>query len=114
MAVPLDYGHGESRFVESRAVTEKLQSTVTVVLTDTRGYGCLNRLQIGCGVEEFNNMDKDCNIEGASRRSTSSPMLRQWGPHREGGQHSRLEAQIVAARGRDRHIWESQPDSDNQ
>lgn len=88
MAVPLDYGHGESRFVESRVVTEKRQSTGQIVLIDNRGYGGINRLQIGCGGEEFNNMYKDCNIE-ERRRSTSSPMLRQWGPRREGGQHSR-------------------------
>ncbi|CAN7579911.1 3D-(3,5/4)-trihydroxycyclohexane-1,2-dione acylhydrolase (decyclizing) [Pararhizobium sp. LjRoot235] len=35
----------------------------TVVLTDNRGYGCINRLQIECGGAEFNNMYKDSNIE---------------------------------------------------
>jgi 3D-(3,5/4)-trihydroxycyclohexane-1,2-dione acylhydrolase (decyclizing) len=36
----------------------------TVVLTDNRGYGCINRLQTkGCGGEPFNNMYVDCNIE---------------------------------------------------
>ena len=36
----------------------------TVVLTDNRGYGCINRLQtMGCGGEPFNNMYVDCNIE---------------------------------------------------
>jgi 3D-(3,5/4)-trihydroxycyclohexane-1,2-dione acylhydrolase (decyclizing) len=36
----------------------------TVVLTDNRGYGCINRLQQECGGVEFNNMYKD------SRRET--------------------------------------------
>lgn len=36
----------------------------TVVLTDNRGYGCINRLQtLGCGGAAFNNMYVDCLIE---------------------------------------------------
>ncbi|MBD8555148.1 3D-(3,5/4)-trihydroxycyclohexane-1,2-dione acylhydrolase (decyclizing) [Rhizobium sp. CFBP 8762] len=35
----------------------------TVILTDNRGYGCINRLQINCGGAEFNNMYVDCAIE---------------------------------------------------
>ena len=31
----------------------------TIVLTDNRGYGCINRLQQECGGAEFNNMYKD-------------------------------------------------------
>jgi len=27
-----------------------------VVVTDNRGYGCINRLQMGCGGAEFNNL----------------------------------------------------------
>ena len=35
----------------------------TVILTDNRGYGCINRLQtMGCGGEAFNNMYVDCNV----------------------------------------------------
>lgn len=29
---------------------------ITVVITDNRGYGCINRLQMGCGGAEFNNL----------------------------------------------------------
>ncbi|MDH2327134.1 3D-(3,5/4)-trihydroxycyclohexane-1,2-dione acylhydrolase (decyclizing) [Cereibacter sp. SYSU M97828] len=35
----------------------------TVILTDNRGYGCINRLQQVCGGAEFNNMYVNCNIE---------------------------------------------------
>jgi 3D-(3,5/4)-trihydroxycyclohexane-1,2-dione acylhydrolase (decyclizing) len=35
----------------------------TVVLTDNRGYGCINRLQQASGGVEFNNLYKDCLIE---------------------------------------------------
>ncbi len=29
---------------------------ITVVITDNRGFGCINRLQMGTGGEEFNNL----------------------------------------------------------
>jgi 3D-(3,5/4)-trihydroxycyclohexane-1,2-dione acylhydrolase (decyclizing) len=35
----------------------------TVVLTDNRGYGCINRLQRATGGAAFNNLYADCNIE---------------------------------------------------
>lgn len=35
----------------------------TVVLTDNRGYGCINRLQQVSGGAPFNNMYADCTIE---------------------------------------------------
>jgi len=34
----------------------------TVVLTDNRGYGCINRLQAACGGASFNNLYADCNV----------------------------------------------------
>ncbi|GHC16535.1 3D-(3,5/4)-trihydroxycyclohexane-1,2-dione acylhydrolase (decyclizing) [Gemmobacter nanjingensis] len=40
----------------------------TVVLTDNRGYGCINRLQtLGCGGAAFNNLYEDCLIEDQPR-----------------------------------------------
>jgi 3D-(3,5/4)-trihydroxycyclohexane-1,2-dione acylhydrolase (decyclizing) len=35
----------------------------TVVLTDNRGYGCINRLQMGTGGNQFNNLYQNCNVE---------------------------------------------------
>jgi len=32
---------------------------ITVVITDNRGYGCINRLQTATGGAEFNNLYKD-------------------------------------------------------
>jgi 3D-(3,5/4)-trihydroxycyclohexane-1,2-dione acylhydrolase (decyclizing) len=32
---------------------------ITVVITDNRGYGCINRLQMATGGAEFNNLLKD-------------------------------------------------------
>jgi 3D-(3,5/4)-trihydroxycyclohexane-1,2-dione acylhydrolase (decyclizing) len=39
------------------------QVPFTVVLTDNRGYGCINRLQQFTGGVQFNNLYKDCTVE---------------------------------------------------
>lgn len=83
------------------------------MLTDNRGYGCINRLQIGCGGEEFNNMYKDCNIEEQPDRLRRT-CFDNGVNAAKAANIADLEAQIVAAGGRDRHKWESQPDSHKQ
>ncbi len=35
---------------------------ITVVITDNRGYGCINRLQMGTGGAEFNNLYAHSNV----------------------------------------------------
>lgn len=73
----------------------------TVVLTDNRGYGCINRLQtLGCGGAAFNNMYVDCLIE-------DQPQIDYVAHAASMGAHSvkardldDLAAQIAAARGR--------------
>lgn len=72
----------------------------TVILTDNRGYGCINRLQINCGGEEFNNMYKDCNIEGEPEIDFVAHAA-SMGAHAEKAKDiADLEAKIVAARAR--------------
>jgi 3D-(3,5/4)-trihydroxycyclohexane-1,2-dione acylhydrolase (decyclizing) len=73
-----------------------------VILTDNRGYGCINRLQQGTGGVPFNNLYADCNIEAQpdidyvanaaslGAHAVKTPAL------------SALEAEIALARGRDR------------
>jgi len=56
-------GDGSYMMANSELATAVMRRVpYTVVLTDNRGYGCINRLQQGCGGEEFNNLYKDCNI----------------------------------------------------
>ncbi|AHK05062.1 3D-(3,5/4)-trihydroxycyclohexane-1,2-dione acylhydrolase (decyclizing) (plasmid) [Agrobacterium tumefaciens] len=75
---------------------------ITVVLTDNRGYGCINRLQIGCGGEEFNNLYKDCEIE-AQPEIDFVAHAASMGAHAEKATDiADLESMIVAARERDR------------
>ena len=38
------------------ATAAMLGISFTLVVTDNRGYGCINRLQMGCGGAEFNNL----------------------------------------------------------
>jgi TPP-dependent trihydroxycyclohexane-1,2-dione (THcHDO) dehydratase len=61
----------------------------TVVLTDNRGYGCINRLQQATGGAPFNNMYADSYHVRRSRRSTSSPMPPAWGRMRSRLGHRR-------------------------
>lgn len=57
-------GDGSYMMANSELATAVMRRVpFTVVLTDNRGYGCINRLQRGTGGEAFNNLYKDCNIE---------------------------------------------------
>lgn len=57
-------GDGSYMMANSEIATAVMrQIPFTIVLTDNRGYGCINRLQINCGGAEFNNMYVDSNIE---------------------------------------------------
>lgn len=57
-------GDGSYMMANSELATAVMRKVpFTVVLTDNRGYGCINRLQIECGGAEFNNMYVDSNVE---------------------------------------------------
>ncbi len=73
----------------------------TVVLTDNRGYGCINRLQtMGCGGEPFNNMYVDCNVE-VQPEIDYVMHARSMGAHAvKAAGTDELEAELKAARSR--------------
>jgi 3D-(3,5/4)-trihydroxycyclohexane-1,2-dione acylhydrolase (decyclizing) len=57
-------GDGSYMMANSELATAVMRKVpFTVVLTDNRGYGCINRLQQGTGGEPFNNLYRDCNVE---------------------------------------------------
>ncbi|MDE3237601.1 MAG: 3D-(3,5/4)-trihydroxycyclohexane-1,2-dione acylhydrolase (decyclizing) [Paracoccaceae bacterium] len=57
-------GDGSYMMANSELATAAMRRVpFTVVLTDNRGFGCINRLQIGCGGAEFNNLYKDARVE---------------------------------------------------
>jgi 3D-(3,5/4)-trihydroxycyclohexane-1,2-dione acylhydrolase (decyclizing) len=94
-------GDGSYMMANSELATAVMRRVpFTVVLTNNRGYGCINRLQIASGGAEFNNMYKDCNIE-AQPEIDFVAHARAMGAHAEKvGSIAELEARIVAARGR--------------
>lgn len=57
-------GDGSYMMANSELATAVMRRIpFTVVLTDNKGYGCINRLQVACGGAEFNNMYVDSNVE---------------------------------------------------
>ncbi|MBN9673846.1 3D-(3,5/4)-trihydroxycyclohexane-1,2-dione acylhydrolase (decyclizing) [Roseibium aggregatum] len=57
-------GDGSYMMANSELATAVMRRVpFTVVLTDNRGYGCINRLQAGSGGAPFNNLYADCNVE---------------------------------------------------
>ncbi len=79
-------GDGSYMMMNSELATAVAMGTkITVVITDNRGYGCINRLQMGTGGAEFNNLYAHSNVHpmaidfaahaasmGASARKVSS------------------------------------------
>lgn len=54
-------GDGSYLMLNSEIATSvMLGYKVIIVLVDNRGFGCINRLQQGCGNEPFNNLWADC------------------------------------------------------
>lgn len=94
-------GDGSYMMANSELATAVMRRIpFTVVLTDNRGYGCINRLQIECGGAEFNNLYKDCRVE---EQPDIDFVLhaRSMGAHAEKATSiADLQARIVAARGR--------------
>ena len=94
-------GDGSYMMANSELATAVMRRVpFTVVLTDNRGYGCINRLQIETGGAEFNNLYKDCAIEGEPEIDFVAH-ARSMGAHAEKALDiADLEARIVGARGR--------------
>ncbi len=58
-------GDGSYLMMNSEIATSvMLGKKLIVVVLDNRGYGCIQRLQVACGGERFNNMLGDCVPEG--------------------------------------------------
>ncbi|MFB2594975.1 3D-(3,5/4)-trihydroxycyclohexane-1,2-dione acylhydrolase (decyclizing) [Paracoccus sp. p4-l81] len=95
-------GDGSYMMANSELATAvMLRRPFTVVLTDNRGYGCINRLQQACGGAAFNNMYVDCNVVDQPRIDFVAHAA-SMGAHAEKVDGiAALEAAIAAARGRD-------------
>ncbi|WP_102227265.1 3D-(3,5/4)-trihydroxycyclohexane-1,2-dione acylhydrolase (decyclizing) [Acidimangrovimonas sediminis] len=95
-------GDGSYMMANSELATAVMRRIpFTIVLTDNRGYGCINRLQIECGGAEFNNMYKDSNVEVQPEIDFVAHAAAMGADARKVASIAELEAGIVAARGRD-------------
>lgn len=94
-------GDGSYMMANSELATAVMRRLpFTIVLTDNRGYGCINRLQIECGGAEFNNMYKDSNVEAQPEIDLVAHAA-SMGAHAErAASIAELEAKVVDARGR--------------
>ncbi len=96
-------GDGSYMMANSELATAVMRRVpFTVVLTDNRGYGCINRLQtMGCGGEPFNNMYVDCNVEVQPEIDYVAHAASMGAHAVKAAGTDQLEAEIRAARDRD-------------
>ena len=94
-------GDGSYMMANSELATAVMRRVpFTVVLTDNRGYGCINRLQAACGGAAFNNMYEDSNVEVQPEIDFVAHAAAMGAHAERAGSIAELEAKIVAARGR--------------
>ncbi len=94
-------GDGSYMMANSELATAVMRRVpFTIVLTDNRGYGCINRLQQECGGAEFNNMYKDSNVEVQPEIDFVAHAASMGAHAEKAADIPDLEAKIVAARGR--------------
>jgi len=95
-------GDGSYMMANSELATAVMRRIpFTIVLTDNRGYGCINRLQIASGGAEFNNMYKDSAVE-VQPEIDFVQHARAMGAHAvKAADLAQLEAEVRAARERD-------------
>ncbi len=94
-------GDGSYMMANSELATAVMRKVpFTVVLTDNRGYGCINRLQRGTGGEAFNNLYKDCNVEQQPEIDFVAHAGSMGAFAVKAKDIADLEVQIAAARGR--------------
>jgi 3D-(3,5/4)-trihydroxycyclohexane-1,2-dione acylhydrolase (decyclizing) len=95
-------GDGSYMMANSELATAVMRRIpFTVVLTDNRGFGCINRLQQACGGDPFNNLYADCRIEAAPQIDFVAHAAAMGAHAVKAADIADLEAQVKAARGRD-------------
>ena len=95
-------GDGSYMMANSELATAVMRRVpFTVVLTDNRGYGCINRLQMSCGGAEFNNLYASSNVAQQPAIDFVAHAASMGAHAVKAADIADLEAQIVAARTRD-------------
>jgi len=95
-------GDGSYMMANSELATAVMRRVpFTVVLTDNRGYGCINRLQMGTGGAEFNNLYASANVEAQPEIDFVAHAAAMGAHAVKAADISDLEAKIGEARSRD-------------
>ncbi|WP_347266608.1 3D-(3,5/4)-trihydroxycyclohexane-1,2-dione acylhydrolase (decyclizing) [Paracoccus sp. (in: a-proteobacteria)] len=95
-------GDGSYMMANSELATAVMRRIpFTVVLTDNRGFGCINRLQAGTGGAAFNNLYADCNLEVQPQIDYVAHAAAMGAHAVKAAGIAELEAEIAAARARD-------------
>ncbi|SDD67514.1 3D-(3,5/4)-trihydroxycyclohexane-1,2-dione acylhydrolase (decyclizing) [Paracoccus isoporae] len=95
-------GDGSYMMANSELATAVMRRIpFTVVLTDNRGYGCINRLQQGTGGVPFNNLYVNSNIETQPQIDFVAHAASMGAHAVKAGGIAELESEIAAARSRD-------------
>lgn len=93
-------GDGSYMMANSELATAVMMAVpFTVVLTDNRGYGCINRLQQGCGGAPFNNMLDDSYHVNAAHIDFIAHAGSMGAITRKVGSVAELEAAMAEAKG---------------
>ncbi len=92
-------GDGSYMMANSELATAVMRRVpFTIVLTDNRGYGCINRLQQECGGAEFNNMYATTQVEVQPEIDFVAHAASMGAHAEKAADIADLEAKIVAAR----------------
>ena len=95
-------GDGSYMMANSELATAvMLRQPFITVLTDNRGYGCINRLQQGCGGVEFNNLYASSNVVDQPQIDFVAHASAMGAHAEKVGSIGDLEAAIRAARARE-------------
>jgi 3D-(3,5/4)-trihydroxycyclohexane-1,2-dione acylhydrolase (decyclizing) len=94
-------GDGSYMMANSELATAvMLRKPFTVVLTNNRGYGCINRLQAATGGAPFNNLYVDTRVEAQPDIDFVAHAASMGAHAVKAGSIAELEAEIAAARDR--------------
>ncbi|MEX0287095.1 MAG: 3D-(3,5/4)-trihydroxycyclohexane-1,2-dione acylhydrolase (decyclizing) [Paracoccaceae bacterium] len=95
-------GDGSYMMANSELATAVMRGVpFVIILTDNRGYGCINRLQNATGGAEFNNLYTSVNLEEQPNIDFVAHAASMGAHAEKASDIADLEARIVAARARD-------------
>ncbi|NRG16255.1 3D-(3,5/4)-trihydroxycyclohexane-1,2-dione acylhydrolase (decyclizing) [Rhizobiales bacterium] len=95
-------GDGSYMMANSELATAVMRKVpFTIILTDNRGYGCINRLQMATGGAEFNNLYASANVEAQPEINFVAHAAAMGAHAVKASDIADLEARIDEARGRD-------------